>query len=84
MSPPGMILVTGGGRGIGAAVARKLGSLGHPIAINYAGNTEAAAAVVATIRMAGGIAEAIQGDVGDPAAIELDFGHFRLGSRRLR
>ncbi len=67
MSPPGMILVTGGGRGIGAAVARKLGSLGHPIAINYAGNTEAAA-VVATIRMAGGIAEAIQGNVGDPAA----------------
>ena len=73
MSPPGMILVTGGGRGIGAAVARKLGSLGHPIAINYAGNAEAAAAVVATIRMAGGSAEAIQGDVGDPAAIEVLF-----------
>jgi len=73
MSPPGMILVTGGGRGIGAAVARKLASLGHPVAVNYANNAEAAAAVVATIRLAGGVAEAIQGDVGDPGAIEALF-----------
>lgn len=72
MSPPGMILVTGGGRDIGAAVARKLASLGHPVAVNYANNAEAAA-VVAIIRLAGGVAEAIQGNVGDPGAIEALF-----------
>ena len=65
-----MILVTGASRGIGAAVARKLASLGHPVAVNYATSPDAAAALVAAIRLAGGAAEAIQGDVADPAAIE--------------
>ena len=66
----GMILVTGASRGIGAAVARKLGSLGHPVAVNYATSPDAAKDVVAAIRAAGGRAEAIQGDVGDGSAIE--------------
>ena len=70
MMTNGMILVTGASRGIGAAVARKLASLGHPVAVNYATSPAAADAVIAAIRAAGGVAEAIQGDVGDPAAIE--------------
>jgi NAD(P)-dependent dehydrogenase (short-subunit alcohol dehydrogenase family) len=70
MDGPGMVIVTGGSRGIGAGVARKLGSLGYAVAVNYASNAEAAASVVAAIRAGGGTAAAIAGDVGDPAQIE--------------
>ena len=70
MADLGMVLVTGGSRGIGAGVARKLGSLGYRVAVNYATNREAAEAVVAAIRTAGGIADAVAGDVGEPAQIE--------------
>lgn len=50
MADAGMVIVTGSGRGIGAAVARKLASLGHPVAVNYARIAGAAANVVASIR----------------------------------
>ena len=73
MAANGMVLVTGGSRGIGAAVARKLAGLGHPVAVNYASSPEAAGGVVDAIRAAGGRAEAIPGDVGDPEAIEAMF-----------
>jgi NAD(P)-dependent dehydrogenase (short-subunit alcohol dehydrogenase family) len=66
----GMVVVTGGSRGIGAAVCVKLAALGHPVAVNYAKDAASAAAVVERIRQAGGAAEAIAGDVADPAAIE--------------
>jgi NAD(P)-dependent dehydrogenase (short-subunit alcohol dehydrogenase family) len=66
----GMVIVTGGSRGIGAAVCVKLAALGHPVAVNYAKDAASAALVVGRIRQAGGAAEAIAGDVGDPAAIE--------------
>ncbi len=75
MTSSGMILVTGASRGIGAAVAMKLGAIGHAVAVNYSTSAEPAHAVVAAIRAAGGRAEAIQGDVGDPAAIEPMFEH---------
>jgi NAD(P)-dependent dehydrogenase (short-subunit alcohol dehydrogenase family) len=65
-----MVLVTGGSRGIGAAICRKLAKVGHPVAVNYASNKEAADAVVASIRDAGGTAHAIAGDVGDAVQIE--------------
>ncbi len=70
MAETGMVIVTGGSRGIGAAVARKLGSLGYAVAVNYASNQAAASAVVAAITAAGGRAQAVAGDVGDPAQIE--------------
>ena len=34
MASQGMVIVTGGSRGIGAAICRKLASLGHPVAVN--------------------------------------------------
>lgn len=58
-----VIIVTGGSRGIGASTCRKLGALGHLVVVNYAGNAEAAAGVVADIQAAGGKAEAVQGNV---------------------
>lgn len=61
-------LVTGGSRGIGAAVARRLAAEGATVAINYAGRADAAAAVVAAIDAAGGTAAAFQADVSDATA----------------
>lgn len=61
-------LVTGASRGIGAAVARRLASLGAAVAINYSGSRVAAEAVAADIAAAGGHAVTLQADVSDPAA----------------
>lgn len=61
-------LVTGGSRGIGAAVARRLAAEGATVAINYAGRADAAAEVVAAIDAAGDTAAAFQADVSDATA----------------
>lgn len=59
-------VVTGGSRGIGAAVARRLAAEGAAVAIGYRGNTEAAAALVAELAGDGGRAVAVRADVADP------------------
>lgn len=64
-----IVLITGGSRGIGAACARLLAGTGYEVAINYAGNSEAAAEVTADILNAGGKAIAVKADVGDPEAV---------------
>jgi 3-oxoacyl-[acyl-carrier protein] reductase len=56
-------LVTGGSRGIGAAICRELGAAGAGVAVNYARDASAAAAVCEQITAAGGAAQAVQGDV---------------------
>jgi NAD(P)-dependent dehydrogenase (short-subunit alcohol dehydrogenase family) len=56
-------IVTGASRGIGAAVCELLAAQGYSIAVNYARDAEAAAAVVALVERAGGKACAVQGDV---------------------
>jgi hypothetical protein len=55
-------LVTGGGRGIGAATARLLAGRGAHVIINYLRNAEAAERVVSTITRAGGSATAMRAD----------------------
>ena len=62
-------LVTGGSRGIGAAIARRLAAEGASVAITYTKGAEAAAAVVKEIERAGGKAMAIQADATDAKAV---------------
>ncbi|MSO47462.1 MAG: 3-oxoacyl-[acyl-carrier-protein] reductase [Thermoleophilia bacterium] len=61
-------LVTGGSRGIGAAISQQLAAAGAKVGVNYTANREAAEAVVSAITAAGGEAVAILGDVSDPEA----------------
>ena len=62
--------VTGGGRGIGRATALLLARAGARVAIGFASRGDEAAATVAAIESAGGRAEAVGGDLGDPAVAD--------------
>jgi 3-oxoacyl-[acyl-carrier protein] reductase len=73
-------LVTGGSRGIGAAIAKRLAADGAHVAITYTKGADAAASVVKEIERAGGKAIAIQADAADAdavkAAVEKTFATF--------
>ena len=82
-SAPKVALVTGGSRGIGAAVCRQLGGAGYAVVVNYAQDQEAANQVVQAIKGHGGSALAINADVADEAQviamfaqIDAQFGRF--------
>jgi NAD(P)-dependent dehydrogenase (short-subunit alcohol dehydrogenase family) len=64
MSQVPAALVSGASRGIGAAIALRLGALGHAVAVNYFRNQDAAQTVLSQIEAAGGRALIVQGDVG--------------------
>ncbi|MDO4425679.1 MAG: 3-oxoacyl-ACP reductase family protein [Planctomycetia bacterium] len=66
-------LVTGAGRGIGAAIAEALGKAGFLTWVNYSKSSEAAEKVCARIREAGGNAYPIQADVGKYSDIQKMF-----------
>src|SRR5215471_7421574 len=63
-------VVTGGSRGIGAAIAKRLAADGASVAITYAKDSSAASAVVKAIERDGGKAIAIQADAADSEAVK--------------
>jgi NAD(P)-dependent dehydrogenase (short-subunit alcohol dehydrogenase family) len=65
-----VLVVTGGSRGIGAAVCRLGAAHGYGVVVNYAGNVAAAEAVCHEIHALGGEAVAVRGDVSMPADVE--------------
>jgi NAD(P)-dependent dehydrogenase (short-subunit alcohol dehydrogenase family) len=69
----GVIIITGSGRGIGAATALLAAQKGYSVCVNYTNRGEAAHQVVETIRRNGGKAIAIQADVCDEIAIKTMF-----------
>ncbi len=66
-------IVTGAAKGIGAAIAGRLGSDGFRTVVNYLSSETEANRLVAAIETAGGRAIAVQGDVSDPAAVRTLF-----------
>ena len=60
-------LVTGGSRGIGAAICEELAAAGATVAVNYARNAQLAEQVSGRIREAGGSAESVAGDISTAA-----------------
>ena len=63
-------LVTGAGRGIGAAVAERLGRAGAFVLVHYATSERGARAVAERIQAAGGNAGVVQGDVRQKADVD--------------
>jgi NAD(P)-dependent dehydrogenase (short-subunit alcohol dehydrogenase family) len=65
----GVVLVTGGSRGIGAAIARQAAAAGWAVCLTYRADEAAAASVVAGIETAGGTAAAVRADVAEDADV---------------
>ena len=63
-------LITGGGRGIGKAIAERYGSLGASVVVNYSSSADAADETVSRIERAGGSATAVQADASMVADLE--------------
>lgn len=68
-----LTVITGGGRGIGAATALRLASAGHDLVLGCAQDTPAAATVAARARDLGVTCRVVQGDVADPDAVDALF-----------
>jgi NAD(P)-dependent dehydrogenase (short-subunit alcohol dehydrogenase family) len=67
-----VLIVTGGGRGIGAATARLAAERGYAVCVNYRTNQAAADALVSDVRAAGGTALAVSADVAsEPDVVRL-------------
>ncbi len=73
MSEQRIALVTGGSRGIGRAIARRLAADGMAVAVNYSTSADMADEVVADVTGAGGVAIAVGCDVSDEASVDQMF-----------
>ncbi|MFD7863050.1 SDR family NAD(P)-dependent oxidoreductase [Streptomyces sp. NPDC059783] len=73
MSRQQVSVVTGGSRGIGAAVCVRLAADGHDIALGYRSDADAAEAVAVRVRAAGRRCVAVRVDTADEAAVDLLF-----------
>lgn len=69
-----ILLITGAGRGIGAATARLAASRGYDVAVNYLRDEKSAHDVVSAVKAAGRRAVAIQGDMAQEVDVERTFG----------
>ncbi|MDE3009911.1 MAG: SDR family oxidoreductase [Pseudomonadota bacterium] len=69
MSQAHVVLITGGSRGIGAAIARLAAAAGHAVVVNYARQADAAQRLCADIVATGGQALALQADVAQEAEV---------------
>ncbi|MGW3955745.1 SDR family oxidoreductase [Streptomyces sp. NPDC004752] len=67
---PSTTLITGAARGLGAAIARQLGTRGHHVIVNYRTGAADAAGIVRDIEAAGGSASSAGADVTDPSAVD--------------
>ena len=67
------LIISGAGRGIGAATARLAASRGHSVCVNYLADDKSAKAVVDQILAAGGVAIAVRGDVSVRADVDRIF-----------
>ncbi|MBS7697124.1 MULTISPECIES: SDR family oxidoreductase [unclassified Chelatococcus] len=65
----GVLVITGGGRGIGRATALKAAAAGYRVVVNYVSDAAAAESVVELITAAGGTAVAVKGDVASEADV---------------
>lgn len=70
-------LVTGAGRGIGAACARALAQAGAAVLVNFFGDTAEAGKLVSDIKTAGGVASAFEADVSSEAEVAKLFGEMQ-------
>ncbi len=76
-------LVTGGSRGIGAAICRDLAAHGAFVFINFHSSGDAAKKLLNAIRAAGGAAELARADIRDPDAVSAMFDRIRADRGRL-
>ncbi|WP_261166605.1 SDR family NAD(P)-dependent oxidoreductase [Microbacterium sp. Marseille-Q6965] len=67
---PRVVAITGGSRGIGAAIARRLCADGYAVAVGYRSDAETATTLVDDLRAHGAVAGAFQVDITDPASLE--------------
>jgi len=73
MSPSKVVIITGGGRGIGAATARLFAQQGYAVCINYKENSDAAEQLVIEINAVGGECIAVKADVSVEADVKALF-----------